>query len=78
VLLLLLQRVTDWVSQCRELLEKRTSPEATKALELISNALHICPHSDSLKEMKADALLMVCISFSFGSFHELLRVPILQ
>jgi hypothetical protein len=28
--------------------------------------------------MKADALLMVCISFSFGSFHELLRAPILQ
>jgi len=53
------KRVTDWVSQCKELLEKRTSPEATKALELISNALHICPHSDSLKEMKADALLML-------------------
>ncbi|XP_066363209.1 uncharacterized protein [Miscanthus floridulus] len=53
------KRVTDWVSQCKELLEKRTSPEATKALELISNALHICPHSDSLKEMKAEALLML-------------------
>ncbi|AQK85025.1 Heat shock protein DnaJ with tetratricopeptide repeat [Zea mays] len=52
-------RVTDWVSQCKEFLERRTSPEATKALELISNALHICPHSDSVKEMKAEALLML-------------------
>ncbi|AQK85020.1 Heat shock protein DnaJ with tetratricopeptide repeat [Zea mays] len=53
------KRVTDWVSQCKEFLERRTSPEATKALELISNALHICPHSDSVKEMKAEALLML-------------------
>jgi DnaJ homolog subfamily C member 7 len=59
--------VIDWVSLCKELIEKKTSPEATKALELISNALHICPYSDSLKEMKAETLLMVCISFSFGS-----------
>ncbi|PUZ66246.1 hypothetical protein GQ55_3G292300 [Panicum hallii var. hallii] len=53
------KRVTEWVSQCKELLGKRASPEATKALELISNALHISPHSDSLKEMKAEALLML-------------------
>ncbi|KAG2627966.1 hypothetical protein PVAP13_3KG266533 [Panicum virgatum] len=53
------KRVTEWVSQCKELLEKRASPEATTALELISNALHISPHSDSLKEMKAEALLML-------------------
>jgi len=57
------KRVTEWVSQCKELLEKRASPEATTALELISNALHISPHSDSLKEMKAEALVMVCIPF---------------
>lgn len=53
------KRVRDWVSQCKELLEKRTSTEATTALELISNALHISPHSDNLKEMKAEALLML-------------------
>ncbi|KAG2619657.1 hypothetical protein PVAP13_3NG124500 [Panicum virgatum] len=53
------KRVTEWVSQCKELLEKRASPEATTALELISNALRISPHSDSLKEMKAEALLML-------------------
>jgi hypothetical protein len=63
--LLFLQRVTEWVSQCKGLLEKRTSAEATTALELISNALHISPHWDSLKEMKAKALLMVCIPFLF-------------
>ncbi|CAN6333300.1 unnamed protein product [Urochloa humidicola] len=51
------KRVTQWLSQCKDLLEKRTSPEATTALELISNALHISPHWDSLKEMKAEALL---------------------
>ncbi|CAL4893242.1 unnamed protein product [Urochloa decumbens] len=51
------KRVTEWVSQCKDLLEKRTFPEATTALELISNALHISPHWDSLKEMKAEALL---------------------
>ncbi|CAN6355391.1 unnamed protein product [Urochloa humidicola] len=51
------KRVTQWVSQCKDLLEKRTSPEATTALKLISNALHISPHWDSLKEMKAEALL---------------------
>ncbi|KAF8765810.1 hypothetical protein HU200_008322 [Digitaria exilis] len=51
------KRVTEWVSQCKELLEKRASPAATTALELISNALHISPHSDSFKEMKAEALL---------------------
>lgn len=53
------KRVTEWASQCKGLLEKRTSPEATTALELISNALHISPHWDSLKEMKAEALLML-------------------
>ncbi|KAJ1262633.1 hypothetical protein BS78_09G123700 [Paspalum vaginatum] len=53
------KRVRDWVSQCKELLEKRTSPEAKTALELICNALHISSHSDSLKEIKAEALLML-------------------
>ncbi|WVZ98297.1 hypothetical protein U9M48_043758 [Paspalum notatum var. saurae] len=52
-------RVRDWVSQCKELLEKKTSPEAKIVLELISNALHISSHSDSLKEIKAEALLML-------------------
>lgn len=65
MLLSLLQKVIDLVSQCKGLLEKRTSPEATTALELISNALRISPLSDSLKEMKAEALLMVCIPFFF-------------
>lgn len=62
-LVLFLQRVADWISQSKELLKKRTSPDAKTALDLISNALHISPHSDSLMEMKAEALLMVCISF---------------
>ncbi|XP_062231256.1 uncharacterized protein LOC133928786 [Phragmites australis] len=53
------KRVADWISQSKELLQKRTSPEARTALDLISNALHISPHSDSLMEMKAEALLML-------------------
>ncbi|XP_062181546.1 uncharacterized protein LOC133885814 [Phragmites australis] len=53
------KRVADWISQSKELLKKRTSPEAATALELISNALHISPQSDSLMEMKAEALLML-------------------
>jgi hypothetical protein len=60
-LLSFLQRVADWICQSKELLKKRTSPEARTALDLISNALHISPHSDSLMEMKAEALLAVCI-----------------
>uniref|UniRef100_A0A0E0L1U9 J domain-containing protein n=1 Tax=Oryza punctata TaxID=4537 RepID=A0A0E0L1U9_ORYPU len=51
------QRVADWISQSKELLKKRTVPEATMALELISNALNISSHSDKLMEMKAEALL---------------------
>ncbi|TVU19134.1 hypothetical protein EJB05_35268, partial [Eragrostis curvula] len=53
------KRVADWISQSKELLKKRTSPEARTALDLISNALHISPHSDGLMELKAEALLML-------------------
>lgn len=51
------QRVADWISQSRELLKKRTLPEAKTALEFISSALEISSHSDNLMEMKAEALL---------------------
>ncbi|CAM0955799.1 unnamed protein product [Alopecurus aequalis] len=51
------KRVADWISQSRELLKKRTLPEAKTALEFISSALEISSHSDNLMEMKAEALL---------------------
>lgn len=51
------KRVADWISQSRELLRKRTLPEAKTALEFISSALEISSHSDNLMEMKAEALL---------------------
>ncbi|KAM0857622.1 hypothetical protein ACQ4PT_048351 [Festuca glaucescens] len=51
------KRVTNWVSQSRELLKKRTLPEAKTAFEFISSALEISSHSDILMEMKAEALL---------------------
>uniref|UniRef100_A0ACD5TAA7 Uncharacterized protein n=1 Tax=Avena sativa TaxID=4498 RepID=A0ACD5TAA7_AVESA len=51
------ERVADWISQSRELLTKRTLPDAKTALEFISSALEISTHSDNLMEMKAEALL---------------------
>ncbi|XP_048536280.1 uncharacterized protein LOC125514940 isoform X2 [Triticum urartu] len=51
------KRVADCISQSRELLKKRTLPDAETALDLISSALHISSHSDNLMEMKAEALL---------------------
>jgi len=52
--------VADLTGQSAELLLKRKSNDASKALNMISEALSISPHSESLLEMKAEALLMVC------------------
>ncbi|KAK3138940.1 hypothetical protein QOZ80_5AG0375490 [Eleusine coracana subsp. coracana] len=53
------KRVAYSISQSKELLKKRTFPEAKTALDLISSALYISPYSDSLMEIKAEALLML-------------------
>ncbi|KAK3135752.1 hypothetical protein QOZ80_5BG0422960 [Eleusine coracana subsp. coracana] len=53
------KRVASSISQSKELLKKRTFPEAKTALDLISSALYISPYSDSLMEIKAEALLML-------------------
>lgn len=66
--------MADCISQSRELLKKRTLPDAETALDLISSALHISSHSDNLMEMKAEALLMVCISSLRFYTDELLRI----
>ncbi|XP_008796162.1 uncharacterized protein LOC103711698 isoform X2 [Phoenix dactylifera] len=53
------QQVADYIVQAKELIRKRTPNEVTKALQLISEALSISPHSENLMEMKAEALLML-------------------
>ncbi|KAJ6791222.1 Uncharacterized protein M6B38_245350 [Iris pallida] len=53
------QQVADLTGQVSELLLKRTSNDASKALQIISEALFISPLSESLMEMKAEALLMM-------------------
>uniref|UniRef100_A0ACD5TGN9 Uncharacterized protein n=1 Tax=Avena sativa TaxID=4498 RepID=A0ACD5TGN9_AVESA len=62
------KRVTDWISQSRELLKKRTLPDAKTALEFISSALEISTHSDNLMEMKAEALL------TLGRYEEVIEL----
>ncbi|KAG1371172.1 putative DnaJ subfamily C member 7 [Cocos nucifera] len=53
------QQVADYIVQAKELMLKRTPNEVTKALQFISEALSISPHSENLLEMKAEALLML-------------------
>ncbi|KAK1683146.1 hypothetical protein QYE76_043994 [Lolium multiflorum] len=57
------KRVTGWVSQPRDLLKRRTLHEAKTAFEFISSALETSSHSDILMEMKAEALLTVCMEY---------------
>lgn len=47
------------MEQSENILMKRASVEAKRALELISDALLISPFSEKLLEMKAEALFMV-------------------
>lgn len=49
------------MKQSAELLERRTINNAECALAVLTDALMISSYSEKLLEMKADALLMVCI-----------------
>lgn len=49
--------LNDLMDQSSIFLEKRTLDDATKALEIISEALSIAPYSENLLEMKAEALV---------------------
>lgn len=53
------QKVAEWMNQCAELLQKRTSDAAANALGLIDEALSISMYSEKLLEMKAEALCML-------------------
>jgi len=47
------------MNQSAELLQKKTLESATKALEVITDALSISRYSEKLLEMKGEALFMV-------------------
>lgn len=53
------KQVADYMEQAATLLRKRTTGDATSAMQIISDALSLCPYSDSLTEMRAEALMML-------------------
>ncbi|KAK3023199.1 hypothetical protein RJ639_043664 [Escallonia herrerae] len=53
------QKVLEYLKQSAELLERQTCSDAECALEVIDKALIISSCSEKLREMKADALLML-------------------
>ncbi|KAK3029324.1 hypothetical protein RJ639_038422 [Escallonia herrerae] len=53
------QKVLEYLKQSAELLEQQTCSDAECALEIIDKALIISSYSEKLREMKADALLML-------------------
>lgn len=58
---LLLQKVAEYTSHSSQLMEQKTDDAALSALDLIDEAISISLYSEKLLEMKAEALLMVCI-----------------
>ncbi|OIV99615.1 hypothetical protein TanjilG_17425 [Lupinus angustifolius] len=54
------QKVSDLINHSAEILRRRTSSDAERALEYISEALMISSYSEKLLEMKAQVLLMLC------------------
>ncbi|XP_024967765.1 dnaJ homolog subfamily C member 7-like [Cynara cardunculus var. scolymus] len=53
------EKVVNYVNQSAELLEQKTLESATKALEVITEALSISCYSEKLLEMKGEALFML-------------------
>ncbi|XP_027360431.1 uncharacterized protein LOC113868759 isoform X2 [Abrus precatorius] len=54
------QKVSDFINHAAQLLQRRTSSDAERALEHINEALIISSYSEKLLEMKAEAFLMLC------------------
>jgi DnaJ family protein C protein 7 len=52
------------MNRSTELLKRGMSSDVETALEVIAEALMISSYSEKLLEMKAEALFMVCSSFS--------------
>lgn len=61
ILIFVFQKVTQCLKQCTEL-PRRTPEELEFALKVIDEALQISSYSEQLLQMKADTLLMVCIT----------------
>lgn len=55
----LLQQLDEYSDRASELLQKQTSMDSSSALRLINEALSISSYSESLHELKAQALLSV-------------------
>nr|GMD19264.1 tpr repeat-containing thioredoxin ttl1 [Ipomoea batatas] len=53
------QKLSNYMKQSAELLERRTTNDAEYALAVLADALMISSYSEKLLEMKADALLML-------------------
>lgn len=52
--------MAECISLSTKMLEEKTSDAATRALEMLSEAISISKFSEKLLEMKAQALHMVC------------------
>lgn len=57
--LVYLQKVAEWTDISAKLLEQKNPDAALSAIESISKALSISLYSETLLEMKAEALYMV-------------------
>jgi DnaJ homolog subfamily C member 7 len=55
------QKISGLISHSEEYLIKKAFDKIPSALQMISDALSISIYSDKLMEMKAEALLLVCI-----------------
>ncbi|KAF7827330.1 DnaJ isogeny subfamily C member 7 [Senna tora] len=54
------QKVSEFIDCSAELLRRRTTSDAYRALELINEALMISSYSENLLEMKAESLFTLC------------------
>lgn len=71
------QKVAECINQSAKLLEEKSPDAALSALEIISEALSICPYSEKLLKMKAEALIVVCVLFTdFSNFCGILSCKI--
>ncbi|PON59103.1 N-terminal acetyltransferase A, auxiliary subunit [Parasponia andersonii] len=53
------QKVSECLDHSAEFLQRKRSSDAESALELIAEALKICPYSEKLLEMKAESLFLI-------------------
>lgn len=64
-----LQKVVEYTNRSAKLLDQRTTDAALTALEIISEALSVSLYSETLLEMKAEALCLVCALLPYYSPH---------